>query len=208
MDLELDGKVAIVTGSSRGLGFGSALALVQEGCRVTICARDESRLLEAADALRTAAGKDDRVLAVRADLATAEASGGIRQRHRDYLPAILLMAEYCAVADDTIDRAPTRSGRVTFAAKFGDASAVPFACALATLVLAESHHDEPEARDHVHPALSSAEGGDEIGGSGRNAQDGLDAGRRLGLLYDDDSIVVVDVGAIRQRLAGLGLGWE
>ena len=75
-------------------------------------------------------------------LATAEASGGIRQLHRDHLPAILLMAEYCAVADDTIDRAPTRSGRVTFAAKFGDASAVPFACALATLVLAESHHDE------------------------------------------------------------------
>jgi geranylgeranyl pyrophosphate synthase len=75
-------------------------------------------------------------------LATAEASGGIRQRHRDYLPSILLMAEYCAVADDTIDRAPTRSGRVTFAAKFGDPSAVPFACALATLVLAESHHDE------------------------------------------------------------------
>jgi len=75
-------------------------------------------------------------------LATAEASGGIQQRHRDHLPAILLMAEYCAVADDTIDRAPTRSGRVTFSAKFGDASAVPFACALATLVLAESHHDE------------------------------------------------------------------
>jgi geranylgeranyl pyrophosphate synthase len=75
-------------------------------------------------------------------LATAEASGGIQQRHRDYLPAILLMAEYCAVADDTIDRAPTRSGRVTFAAKFGDPSAVPFACALATLVLAQSHHDE------------------------------------------------------------------
>jgi hypothetical protein len=75
-------------------------------------------------------------------LGTAEASGGIRQRHRDYLPAILLMAEYCAVADDTIDRAPTRSGRVTFSAKFGDPSAVPFACALSNLVLAESHHDE------------------------------------------------------------------
>jgi hypothetical protein len=75
-------------------------------------------------------------------LATAEASGGICQRHREYLRAILLMAEYCAVADDAIDRAPTRSGRVTFAAKFGDPSAVPFACALATLVLAESHHNE------------------------------------------------------------------
>jgi Polyprenyl synthetase len=75
-------------------------------------------------------------------LATAEASGAIGQRHRDHLPAILLMAEYCAVADDTIDRAPTRSGRLTFAAKFGDPSAVPFACALANLVLAQSHQDQ------------------------------------------------------------------
>jgi len=48
MDLELREKVAIVTGSSRGLGLGSAAALVQEGCRVTICARGQTRLQEAA----------------------------------------------------------------------------------------------------------------------------------------------------------------
>jgi 3-oxoacyl-[acyl-carrier protein] reductase len=48
MDLELTGKIAIVTGSSRGLGLASAAALVREGCRVTICARGEPRLTEAA----------------------------------------------------------------------------------------------------------------------------------------------------------------
>src|SRR5690606_8221030 len=71
-------------------------------------------------------------------LATAEAAGGVTERHRDYLPAILLASELCAVADDAIDRAPRRSGRQTFAARFGDASAVPMACALSTMVLRES----------------------------------------------------------------------
>ena len=46
MDLSLAGKIAIVTGSSKGLGLASARALVQEGCRVTICARGEASLNE------------------------------------------------------------------------------------------------------------------------------------------------------------------
>jgi 3-oxoacyl-[acyl-carrier protein] reductase len=48
MDLGVTGKIAIVTGSSRGLGFASARALIEEGCRVTICARGQERLQEAA----------------------------------------------------------------------------------------------------------------------------------------------------------------
>ena len=71
MDLELTDKVALITGSSHGLGLASALALVQEGCRVAICARGEARLGEAASALRQAAGSDDRVLSVLADVSTA-----------------------------------------------------------------------------------------------------------------------------------------
>src|SRR6187399_2931579 len=68
MDLGLQDKIAIVTGSSRGLGLASATALVAEGCRLTICARGEERLEEAAAELRRAAGADDRVVAVAADL--------------------------------------------------------------------------------------------------------------------------------------------
>ena len=48
MDLGLTGKIAIVTGSSRGLGFACARALIDEGCRVTICARGRDPLDEAA----------------------------------------------------------------------------------------------------------------------------------------------------------------
>ena len=72
MDLAITDKIAIVTGSSRGLGLASAAALVREGCRVTICARAEARLRQAADELGQAAGSAGRILAVAADLSTAE----------------------------------------------------------------------------------------------------------------------------------------
>ena len=47
MDLELAGKVALVTGSSRGIGRGIATRLVQEGADVVLCARGEEVLTEA-----------------------------------------------------------------------------------------------------------------------------------------------------------------
>ncbi len=55
MNLGLREKVAIITGSSRGLGLASARALLAEGCRVTICARGEDGLQEAARDLKTVA---------------------------------------------------------------------------------------------------------------------------------------------------------
>jgi 3-oxoacyl-[acyl-carrier protein] reductase len=51
VDLGLEGKVALVTASSRGLGRASALALSQEGAKVVLCARDEAALAEAAAAM-------------------------------------------------------------------------------------------------------------------------------------------------------------
>jgi 3-oxoacyl-[acyl-carrier protein] reductase len=59
MDLQLTHKVAIVTGSSKGLGFASAKALVAEGCRVCICARGADALDQAAAELRRLASTLD-----------------------------------------------------------------------------------------------------------------------------------------------------
>jgi 3-oxoacyl-[acyl-carrier protein] reductase len=83
MDLQLTDKVAIVTGSSRGLGLAGAAALVAEGCRVTICARGETTLGQAAAQLRAAAGSDERVLPIVADVSTAAGVETVVQRTLD-----------------------------------------------------------------------------------------------------------------------------
>lgn len=70
MDLQLTDRIALVTGSSRGLGLASARALLAEGCKVAVCARGAERLEEAAESLRRESAAD-RVLAVTADLSTA-----------------------------------------------------------------------------------------------------------------------------------------
>jgi 3-oxoacyl-[acyl-carrier protein] reductase len=71
MNLGLAGKVALVTGSSKGLGLASARALAEEGCQVTICARGEASLNQAAADLRTVAQRPADILPVTVDVSTA-----------------------------------------------------------------------------------------------------------------------------------------
>src|SRR5437660_12897487 len=52
MDLRLRGKVALVTGSSRGIGLATAKAFAAEGCRVMLSARATEQLRETEEALR------------------------------------------------------------------------------------------------------------------------------------------------------------
>ena len=79
MNLDLNGKVAIVTGSSRGIGLASAMALVQEGCLVTICARGETRLTEATAELSRIGGHE-RILPVAGDLSLPDAMERLVER--------------------------------------------------------------------------------------------------------------------------------
>lgn len=70
MNLELRGKIAIVGGASKGIGFGIARMLAAEGATVAITARREADLLVAAAELREATGAT--ILPIAADCRRAE----------------------------------------------------------------------------------------------------------------------------------------
>jgi 3-oxoacyl-[acyl-carrier protein] reductase len=74
VDLRLTDKVAIVTGSSRGIGKAIATGLAAEGCQVTLCARDADDLEGTAVELRATGAK---VLAVAADVGKPEDPGRV-----------------------------------------------------------------------------------------------------------------------------------
>lgn len=68
MDLGIRGRTALVTAGSKGLGFGSALALAEEGCNVVISARGEEAL-RASESQLAATGAS--VVAIAADVTDA-----------------------------------------------------------------------------------------------------------------------------------------
>jgi 3-oxoacyl-[acyl-carrier protein] reductase len=76
MDLGLNGKVAIVTGGSRGLGFAAAQAIAAEGAHVVICARGAEQLQRAVEQLRSGSPAGARVEGVVADVSTED---GVRK---------------------------------------------------------------------------------------------------------------------------------
>ena len=70
MELGLKDRVAIIGGSSKGLGKACAMALSREGAKVTICARNKPELLQTVEEIKKSYGTE--VLAVQCDLAKYE----------------------------------------------------------------------------------------------------------------------------------------
>jgi 3-oxoacyl-[acyl-carrier protein] reductase len=70
MDLGLNGKVALVGGSSKGIGRAVAMGLAREGCNVSICARDNTALAETAQTIRRES--DAKVFSLVCDMARYE----------------------------------------------------------------------------------------------------------------------------------------
>src|SRR2546425_373194 len=69
MDLLLKDKVVLITGGSKGIGFHSAKAFAEEGCKVGFCGRSEENLERAVEELKS---KDHRVIAIKADVCNPE----------------------------------------------------------------------------------------------------------------------------------------
>ena len=71
MDLGLEGRVYVVTGGSSGLGLATARQLLDEGAKVVLCARDETRLEAAVSEL----GDRGAVMAIPGDLSDPTTAG-------------------------------------------------------------------------------------------------------------------------------------
>jgi NAD(P)-dependent dehydrogenase (short-subunit alcohol dehydrogenase family) len=74
MNLGLQGKLAVVSGSTAGIGFAIAAALAQEGARVVINGRTEARVTTAVEKIRQRM-KGAELIGVAADLGTAAGVG-------------------------------------------------------------------------------------------------------------------------------------
>jgi NAD(P)-dependent dehydrogenase (short-subunit alcohol dehydrogenase family) len=72
MDLQLEGKRALITGSTAGIGYAIAEALVQEGASVIVNGRTKERVERAVEKLR-ALSSASQVDSLAADLGTAAA---------------------------------------------------------------------------------------------------------------------------------------
>ncbi|MDI9485811.1 MAG: SDR family oxidoreductase [Bacillota bacterium] len=70
MDLNLKGKFAVITGGSKGIGVAVAEGLAKEGVDLCLIARDEARLKQSVDKLKSA--YDVQVIGVSADVTRME----------------------------------------------------------------------------------------------------------------------------------------
>jgi NAD(P)-dependent dehydrogenase (short-subunit alcohol dehydrogenase family) len=79
MDLQLKGKIALISGSTAGIGHAIAAALAREGARVIVNGRTSAAVDAAVAAMKSAAGGD--VMGFAGDLSSASVAGKLVQQH-------------------------------------------------------------------------------------------------------------------------------
>jgi NAD(P)-dependent dehydrogenase (short-subunit alcohol dehydrogenase family) len=108
MDLQLQGKKAIVTGGSRGMGKAIARQLAREGCDVAIGARTEGPLREAATEIARETGR--KIVPLTVDTLKAESIKGFVRQAADALDGIHILANCASRVGGTI---PDHMGVIT-----------------------------------------------------------------------------------------------
>ena len=91
---KLDGKVAVITGASSGIGEATAEALAAEGAAVVVAARREDRLNDLVDRIE---GDGGRVLPVACDVTDEEQAHALIQRAKDELGSVDILVNNAGV---------------------------------------------------------------------------------------------------------------
>lgn len=84
MDLKLSGKRALVTGSTAGIGFAIAKALVNEGAAVVLNGRSELRVSDAVRKLNSESNNNGTISGIDADLTTKAGVNRLFQHHSQF----------------------------------------------------------------------------------------------------------------------------
>jgi NADP-dependent 3-hydroxy acid dehydrogenase YdfG len=91
---KLDGKVAVITGASSGIGEATAEALAAEGAAVVVAARREDRLNDLVDRIEGDGGK---VLPVACDVTDEQQAHALIQRAKDELGSVDILVNNAGV---------------------------------------------------------------------------------------------------------------
>jgi 3-oxoacyl-[acyl-carrier protein] reductase len=116
MDLGLKGKVALITGASRGIGRAIAQALAQEGARVSLCARTAEALERAAGELRA---QGHEVFSMPADVTDeAQAARWVRSTAAHWGAIDILINNAGGAVVGTLAELPDSAWQESFATNF------------------------------------------------------------------------------------------
>ncbi len=112
MDLGLKNKRALVTGSSRGLGYATALALAKEGCKVAINGRDEAKIKAVAEKMSKETGAQ--VIGLAGDVSLADVPERLIQQTEDAFDGLDILVTNAGGPPpgsiDTLDEAAWQKG--------------------------------------------------------------------------------------------------
>jgi NADP-dependent 3-hydroxy acid dehydrogenase YdfG len=107
MNLQLENKLALVSGSTAGIGFAIAKTLAAEGARVIVNGRTEARVREAIASIR-AKVPSAKLEGLPLDLSKADAGAQTTKRHPD---VDILVNNLGVIKSRTLNKLPTPNGR-------------------------------------------------------------------------------------------------
>jgi len=116
VELALGGKVALVTGGSKGVGRGISDAFIDEGAHVCICSRNEDEVRQAASELEERGANGARALAVVADLTDEEDRERLLEETTGELGAIDILVNNAGTIGEggTLEDTPIEAWRDLF----------------------------------------------------------------------------------------------